>query len=265
MQNHHTHTPRCGHAVGSEREYVEAALSKGFTTLGFSDHSPWPGLHTPTIRMDEDQLPGYVDTVRALQKEYDGRMLIKCGLECEYFPKDLNWLKEQKQKFGLDYLLFGNHFDLDERTGLYFGSCRTKEDIRRYVATTVEGMQTGIYLLLAHPDLFLRSYQHFDDACKDAAREICRTAKALKMPLEFNLLGLMAQGTPRFSGLGYPCRAFWEIVAEENCTAIINYDAHDPEQIMTDRYRSEAVRTLTDLGIRMMELDPNNRFIEAAP
>lgn len=261
MQNHHTHTTRCGHAVGSEREYIETALSKGFTTLGFSDHSPWPSLYSPTIRMDEDELPGYVNAVRALQKEYEGRIRIKCGLECEYFPYALSWLKEQKEKLGLDYLIFGNHFDRDERTGMYFGASRTKGDVRRYLDTTLEGMQTGLYILLAHPDLFLRAYQQFDDACRDASREICRMAKALHMPLEFNLLGMRARGTPRFSGLGYPYQAFWEIAAEENCTAIINYDAHDPVQMMTDCYRNEAVQTLQSLHMQMVELDDNNRIV----
>lgn len=263
MQNHHTHTTRCGHAVGSEREYIETALSKGFTTLGFSDHSPWPGLYSPTIRMDESELPDYVHTVRALQKEYEGRILIKCGLECEYFPRDLSWIKEQKEKLGLDYLIFGNHFDRDERTGMYFGATRTKEDVRRYLLATLEGMQTGIYILLAHPDLFLRAYRQFDDACRDASREICRMAKALSMPLEYNLLGLRARGTPRFSGLGYPYIGFWEIAAEEGCTAIINYDAHDPVQMMSDRYRDEAVQTLKALNIQMAELDKDNRVVPA--
>lgn len=263
MQNHHTHTTRCGHAVGSEREYIETALAKGLTTLGFSDHSPWPSLHSPTIRMDADELPGYVHAVRQLQKEYRGRILIKCGLECEYFPYALGWLREQKETLGLDYLIFGNHFDRDERTGMYFGASRTKDDVRRYLDTTLEGMQTGLYILLAHPDLFLRAYQQFDDVCRDASREICRMARALQMPLEYNLLGLRARGTPRFSGLGYPYHAFWEIAAEEGCDAIINFDAHDPVQMMTLRYREEAVQTLKALGIRMVELDGDNNIVPA--
>ena len=39
-ENYHTHTYRCGHAVGTERDYVEAALKAGIRTLGFSDHTP---------------------------------------------------------------------------------------------------------------------------------------------------------------------------------------------------------------------------------
>jgi Histidinol phosphatase and related hydrolases of the PHP family len=36
--NWHTHTSRCGHAVGTDEEYVQAAIQGGLKTLGFSDH-----------------------------------------------------------------------------------------------------------------------------------------------------------------------------------------------------------------------------------
>ena len=40
--NYHTHTYRCRHAYGSEREYIEAAIRMGIAELGFSDHVPCP-------------------------------------------------------------------------------------------------------------------------------------------------------------------------------------------------------------------------------
>ena len=40
--NYHTHTKRCRHANGSDRDYIEAAISAGIKTLGFSDHVPLP-------------------------------------------------------------------------------------------------------------------------------------------------------------------------------------------------------------------------------
>ena len=38
--NYHTHTPRCNHATGSEREYIEQGLKRKLEILGFADHSP---------------------------------------------------------------------------------------------------------------------------------------------------------------------------------------------------------------------------------
>ena len=40
--NYHTHTARCNHASGTEREYVEAAIKSGLKILGFADHTPYP-------------------------------------------------------------------------------------------------------------------------------------------------------------------------------------------------------------------------------
>lgn len=40
MQNFHTHTYRCHHAKGTDRDYVEAAIKAGYTEIGFSDHVP---------------------------------------------------------------------------------------------------------------------------------------------------------------------------------------------------------------------------------
>lgn len=33
--NFHSHTVRCQHAVGEEREYVEEAIKEGFEVIGF--------------------------------------------------------------------------------------------------------------------------------------------------------------------------------------------------------------------------------------
>ena len=41
IANYHTHTFRCGHAEGNERDYAENASRAGLKTLGFSDHTPY--------------------------------------------------------------------------------------------------------------------------------------------------------------------------------------------------------------------------------
>ena len=63
--NYHTHTTRCNHASGSEREYIEQAISAGLIELGFSDHSPMvfhkEGYYSG-FRMKPWQLEDYVKT-----------------------------------------------------------------------------------------------------------------------------------------------------------------------------------------------------------
>ena len=36
--NYHTHTFRCGHAYGTDEEFVLEAINQGFRFIGFADH-----------------------------------------------------------------------------------------------------------------------------------------------------------------------------------------------------------------------------------
>ena len=71
LTNYHTHTTRCGHAEGTEEEYILTALRCGYKVLGFSDHTPWayatPGF-VSRIRMLPSQLDDYVLTLRRLRR-----------------------------------------------------------------------------------------------------------------------------------------------------------------------------------------------------
>lgn len=68
--NFHSHTVRCQHAVGEEREYVEEAIKEGFEVIGFSDHSPYlfKNGYVSRIRMTMSQLEDYVKTIETLKK-----------------------------------------------------------------------------------------------------------------------------------------------------------------------------------------------------
>ena len=73
--NYHTHTIRCNHASGTDREYVEAAIAAGFKTLGFSDHSPYyywsdPACENyPFYMMKREEAAEYFDEMAALVKK----------------------------------------------------------------------------------------------------------------------------------------------------------------------------------------------------
>lgn len=251
--NYHTHTARCRHAVGTEEEYILSALKEGFSLLGFSDHGPFPfgGGYVPPMRMGMDELADYLSAVEALQKEYAGRVEIVCGLEYEYFPAFLSTQQKLLEEGRVSYFLFGNHYDLDERGGIYFGRCLSPAHIERYVVTSIQGMETGLFSCFAHPDLYLHSYPVFDRAAEKAARELCACARALDIPLEYNLLGLKKQesGVP---GLGYPCGDFWRVAAQEGCSAVIGVDAHAPSMFSGEEY-DRACAALEALGIRRVE------------
>ena len=147
--NYHTHTQRCGHAIGTDEAYVQSAIIGGYDLLGFSDHTPWPfadGYHSQ-IRMEMWELDGYVDSIRSLREQYKDQIEIKIGLECEYYTDYINWLREQKERLQLDYLLFGNHFPYNESKSIYFGNTYTREELELYLRSSVEAMKWSIRLL----------------------------------------------------------------------------------------------------------------------
>lgn len=49
--NYHSHTERCGHAVGSDEAYVKEAIKNGYRYMGFSDHAPYRNGDAPGERM----------------------------------------------------------------------------------------------------------------------------------------------------------------------------------------------------------------------
>ena len=253
-RNYHTHTTRCLHATGTDEEYVQSALKGGYDVLGFSEHTPWKYRtdYVADMRMLPDELPGYVESLRALRDKYQDRIQIKIGLECEYFPEYMHWLKEQIKEYGLDYIIFGNHFYHTDEKFPYFGHHTTDRDMfDLYEESAIEGMETGIYCCLAHPDLFMRSYFEWDRHCTLTARHICRAAARLNIPLEYNI-GYVAYNEAH--GLtSYPCPDFWHIAANEGCTAIIGLDAHNNHDLETDTYYNRALRELKELKIKVTD------------
>ena len=259
LANYHTHTFRCLHAGSyQDEEYVLAALENGYGILGFSDHTPWPyktDYVSPRVRMPLSQLPDYMQSIRALQKKYEGRIQILMGLECEYFPDYIDWLRGIAPQF--DYLILGNHFHLTDEDGKpYYGRHADEQALADYTEMVCKGMQTGLFCCLAHPELPLAQYPEFDGHAKEMCHTICREAKALGLPLEFNLIGYRKRDTGKFAGLGYPYPEFWKIAAQYGCTAILGVDAHAPERLYHSEWRAEAEALLSSLNLRVLDTLP---------
>ncbi|HIU16381.1 MAG TPA: histidinol-phosphatase [Candidatus Ventricola intestinavium] len=252
--NYHTHTARCGHAEGTDEEYVLAALSQGFDELGFSDHVPWPyasGYAHPHVRMHLSQMEDYLQSIRALKEKYKDRIRILIGFECEYFPDYMGWLADMAAQKELDYLILGNHYENSDETGMYFGSARTPGELRRYVESTVRGMETGLFAYLAHPDLFMRSYPRFDENCRAAARDLCQACREKNLPMEYNTHDrFISYFTRRKS---YPHPAFFEIAREEGVRVIIGLDAHEPGELAVPEQFRLARRELEPFGERCLD------------
>lgn len=245
--NYHTHTVRCNHAVGSEREYIEEAIKSGFHTLGFADHSPYifEGGHYSSFRMKPEELSEYVSTISSLREEYKNDIKIYIGLEAEYYPSIFGKYCDLIRNSGVDYLIMGQHYPKIEPSPSYCG--RPSDDPQRlkdYVDTVIEGANTGLYSYIAHPDIinFTGDPALYESEMERLVQGVVKAG----VLFELNILGLR-------EGRVYPREAFWKLVSKHGGKAVFGSDAHEPWQIYDEQTIQRGIELLEKLGIPYTE------------
>lgn len=252
-KNYHTHTERCMHAWGTDEEFVLAAIRGGITELGFSDHGCWnyASGFRPQMRMTLSEADGYFESIRRLKEKYKDQISIKIGMEYEYFPRYMGWMEKFVKEQKLDYIIFGNHYEASDEYGQYYGrACGDDRMLKKYIDDCIEGMSTGIYSYLAHPDLFMRGRDSFDAFAVKESERLCRWCKDHGAVMEYNLEG--AQMSENCGRTLYPYPDFWEIAAAYGCDVIIGFDAHEPKSLSRNPYYKKAVAYLTELGMNIV-------------
>lgn len=243
--NYHTHTKRCGHAVGEDEEYVLNAIKIGIKELGISDHAPFKGISQPGVRMDYSQLDEYVNSINALKEKYKDKIKIYVGFEAEYFCEVDEYYKDLLEN-KIDYLICGQHFMLMEKEQVYVGIKKdNKSAAIDYVNRVVGAMESGMFKYIAHPDIILRSYTIRDDFIEGQLRRICEASLRTGVPLEINLEGVRAKERMGdvFGENFYPFPSFWKLVGEYGCNVIIGADVHNPEYFLSsyDEYAYQLI------------------------
>ena len=246
--NYHTHTALCRHATGTNEEYVLAAIEAGFDEIGFADHCPWNfESFVSGMRMGKQDLPAYCDSIRALGEKYKDRISIKLGLECEYFPKYIPWLREKIEEHGIDYLILGHHFCVDEPGSIYNGNITEPSQLYTFRDDILEAMETGLFSYVAHPDIFMRGYPQFDGHCRKISEDIIRKSVETGVPLEYNLLGFSHS---KLDGKqGYPYPDFWDMVSEIKPPVTMGIDAHYPGAYLDYGLFESGLDSLHALGL----------------
>lgn len=250
--NYHTHTSRCFHAKGSDEDFVKAAIEAGFDEIGFADHSPWPFEgYVSGMRMHVDEFPVYCQSIKNLREKYKDRISIKLGLECEYFPEYMPWLKKAIDEKEIDYIILGRHFSKNETGGTYNGNLKTPEQLYIYRDDIIEAIETGVFAYVAHPDIFMRGYPVFDGHCRKISCDIIEKAIETNTPLEYNLLGLsisMSSGKP-----DYPYPDFWDMVGEMKAPVTMGIDAHIPEAYLDRELFAKGLAELDSRGLKIVD------------
>ena len=240
--NYHTHTYRCGHAVGTDEEYVKRAIEGGIKRLGFSEHVPLrfsdgseSDFRCPTAEAEE-----YIESIKALREKYRDKLDIKVGFEMEYYPTLFGKTVEYLKSIGAEYVILGQHFLGPENEGYAHTSMVGSDEasaVKRYADLVIEGIKTGVFTYVAHPDVL--KFSGDEVVYKTEMRRICKAAKEENIPLEINFLGVR---TDRH----YPNMEFWEIAGEVGAPVTFGSDAHEPIDTYDEASAIKALKMVED-------------------
>lgn len=250
MANFHTHTFRCSHAKGTDREYVEKAIELGITELGFSDHMPqlYPDGKEKHFQMKLSDVAEYFESLAALKQEYAGDIKIYIGFEAEYYKDITEKTLEFFRNYPIDYLVLGQHLLDNFDSEISSEATTDKNRLKRYVDTVISAIDTGKFSLIAHPDVI--NYTLDDQYYYNEMKRLCIAAKSANIPLECNMLGSGGFGNRRRH---YPSERFFKIAAKVGNDVIISCDAHEPEMLGNPVGYKICREILRDVGITPIE------------
>jgi histidinol-phosphatase (PHP family) len=162
LPDYHVHTFRCGHAGGASREYVEAAIARGLSEIAFTDHIPLyfltPERRDPKLAMREEEFDGYVEEVRALAREFEGRIAVRLGLEADYAEGFEGELSRWLARADWDLVLGSVHWVAGDWIDAPGAARRFEREgaeslYREYYRLLAQAASTGLFDVLTHFDL----------------------------------------------------------------------------------------------------------------
>lgn len=235
--DNHMHTTLCGHAIGTPREYIDAAKEEGIELLTFTCHVPLEPdelFGGRSIRMSLAQLPEYrelIEDARIYGESLGIRVL--CGIEAEIFPHEEamadmgQTIREQE----FDFVLGSLHHQLcGYRDWLRKMGLNADGDvIRTYFKGLIAGVESGIYDSIAHPDV-IRIYGTVEpfpaEAYQAEIEEFLDVLKVHDHCMEVNTSGLI-KGVYEV----HPAPVVLDWAAERGIKLTMGSDAHAPSHV----------------------------------
>src|SRR5271167_4705166 len=240
-------------AANAER-YREAADERGIAELGVSEHvhrfrdalQVWRHPWWQTYALDD--LDAYCAFVR---EETDLRL----GIEADFIPGREDRMANLLDGRPWDYVVGSVHFlgdyALDTHEYSVWDTVRGPDEVwRRYFQTLGEAARSGLYDILAHPDLVKvwgserplpeGDLRRFYELAMDGIAES-------GVAVEVSTAGLRK----RVAEL-YPAPAFLAMCLEAGAPVALSSDAHRPEDVGADYDR--ALELLQDLGVHELSV-----------
>jgi histidinol-phosphatase (PHP family) len=215
---------------------VTAARDIGLRELGISDHYVMAPSGPPvTWSMPLDRLGDYLAEIESAAAESGPDLLVRRGLEADYFPEQVDALRDALAPHRLDFVIGSVHyvdgFPIDESAAHWEALSVADRDsvIRGYWTRIAEMARTGLYDFCAHLDL---TKKFGFAASTDIDRELSTALDAIAaagMPVEVNTAGWRT-----VSREAYPSPAILAASKARGIPTLINADAHGPQFLTRD-------------------------------
>ena len=226
LYDSHMHTPLCNHAVGMPREYAQVAHTRGLAGIIITCHNPIPDGYSANVRMQMHEMDVYVSMVEDARREWQTRLDVRLGIECDYAPGMEPWLEKFIPTAPFEYVLGSVHPQVAEYRERYFGG-----DEFAYQKTYFEHLalaaESGLFDALAHPDLVKNEAPcewQFPRIAEDIQRALDRIA-ASGVAMELNTSGRLKR-IPEIN----PSPTILRMMSERNIPVVLGSDAHVPSR-----------------------------------
>ena len=146
------------------------------------------------------------DTVRITMGPKGRNVVLDKKFGAPLITNDGVTIAKDIEGYPLDYMIMGEHYTEREPFDTYTGFPTADEGLlKKYVDAVIEGVETGRYIYVAHPDLM-----HFvgdDKIYEKHFTKLCTYLKSKNIPLEINVLGVS-------EGRHYTSEKFLKIASE---------------------------------------------------
>lgn len=235
--DHHTHTARCGHAVGEAREYVEAAMAAGLRSIAVTDHVPMFWLPEPQrdsrLAMRLEELPGYVEEVLALKAEYHGRVEVQLGIEADFVPGHDDGLRRLLARYPFDLVLGSVHWLGDWLVDGPASVARFERGQHEvdaiwldYADAVIAATGSGLFDVLTHLDLPKKFGHRPSVPYAGRQAEVVQAVAASGCAVE-----LSSGGLRKPVGEPYPAPDLLRDLHAAGVPFVLSSDAHAPEEV----------------------------------
>lgn len=247
-------------------KYVEQAIKKGFSAMGFSEHSPLPFPNPFSLK--EEQVEEYIKQTDLLKAKYQDDISIYRALEMDYIPGMSEDFGYWRKRCKTDYLIGSVHLVKPPGTDeLWFTDGPDYKIYDQGIEQFFEGdIRKAVKAFFNQTNLMISSQEfdiigHFDKIkmhnknryfteeekwYRDLIDETVELIKEKGLIVEINTRGLYKKRSDSLFPDGYAL----ERVKELNIPIIISSDAHQPGEL--NSLFSETRQKIKSMGFRKL-------------